>query len=112
MKERRDTKEQRPDSVVWIDERRAIVAQLDATGEISTVEIRRLHLPESRYLGHVVHEIGAHEHVMVVGPQPLRLALERRFVAVGHRPDRLIAAPATRRRYGEHLVDGLEPLAA
>ena len=94
MTERQGTREQRPDSVVWIDERHAIVAQSDPAGGISTVEIRRLHQPESRYLGHVVHEIGGHERVMLVGPQPIRLALERRFVAVGHHPDRLMATPA------------------
>ena len=93
MTEQQKTRDQRPDSVVWIDERRAIVAQCDPAGGISTVEIRRLHQPESRYLGHVVHEIGGHERVMLVGPQPIRLALERRFVAVGHHPDRLMATP-------------------
>ena len=103
---------QRPDSVVWIDERHAILAQLNPTGEISTVEIRRLQQPEGRYLGHVVHAIAGHEHVMVVGPQPMRLALERRFVAVGHRPDRLIAAQPSRRFAAEKLVEGLERFAA
>ena len=89
----RASMDRRPDSVVWIDKRRAIVAQLDPAGGISTVEIRRLGQPQSRFLGQVVHEIGAHEHVAVIGAQPLRVALERRFVAVGHRPDRLVAAP-------------------
>ena len=103
---------QRPDSVVWIDERHAILAQVDPAGEISTVEVRRLQQPESRYLGQVVHEIGAHEHVMVVGPQPMRLALERRFVAVGHRPDRLIAEQPSRRVAAEKLVEGVDCFAA
>ncbi|HET9851593.1 MAG TPA: hypothetical protein VFP56_03690, partial [Candidatus Limnocylindrales bacterium] len=103
---------QRPDSVVWIDERHAILAQLNPAGEISTVEIRRLQQPEGRYLGHVVHAIAGHEHVMVVGPQPMRLALERRFVAVGHRPDRLVAAQPSRRVAAEKLVEGLERFAA
>lgn len=112
MTKNEPTREQRPDSVVWIDERHAIVAQRDPAGGISTVEIRRLRQPESRYLGHVVHEIGGHEHVMVVGPQPIRLALERRFVSVGHRPDRLIAAPLPARSGDAVIVDRIDPIAA
>jgi hypothetical protein len=86
---------QRPDAVVWIDEGHAIVARLEPEGRISSVEIRRLQQPENRYLGHVVHEIGNREHVLVVGPEPIRVALERRYVSVSHRPDRLIPAPPT-----------------
>ncbi|HEX3265025.1 MAG TPA: hypothetical protein VHR16_05100 [Candidatus Limnocylindrales bacterium] len=105
------TQQQRPDAVVWVDERHAIVAQRDVAGGISTVEIRRANQNEERYIGHVVHEIGGHEHVMIVGTQPLRLAVERRFVAVGHRPDRLMALPAAR-SVGERIVAGMDGLAA
>ena len=91
--------ERRPDAVAWVDERHAIVAERGPAGRISTVEIRRLQQPEPRYLAHVVHELEDHDNVMIVGTQPLRLALERRFVAVTHRPECLIAprwmAPAT-----------------
>jgi hypothetical protein len=105
-------RDQRPDAVVWVDERRAILAQRDQSGGISTVEIRRLQQSEGRYLGHVVHALAGHEHVMVVGPQPIKLALERRFVAVGHRPDRLMAPPFPAGPEGAAVVAGLERLAA
>ena len=99
---------QRPDAVVWIDEQHALVAQLDPAGEISTVEVRRAQQAEARY---VVHELGAHEHIMVLGPEPIRLALERRFVAVGHRPDRLMAPPRAESA-GQRVMAGLSELAA
>lgn len=108
----RKTPQQRPDAVVWVDERHAIVAQRDEAGGISTVEIRRAMQNQERYLGHVVHEIGGHEHVMVVGPQPMRVALERRFVAVGHRPDRLMALPAMAGSTGQRILVGIDRLAA
>ena len=105
-------RDRRPDAVVWIDDRRAILAQRDQAGGISTIEIRRLQQTEGRFLGQVVHALGAHEHVMVVGPQPIKLALERRFVAVGHRPDRLMAPPFPAGPDGAAVVAGLERLAA
>ena len=105
------TEEVRPDAVVWVDERHAIVARSDEGG-IATTEIRRIGQSESRYLAHVVHEIGGREHVMIVGPQPLRLALERAYVAVSHRPDRLIAVPTAARDAGSTILERMERLAA
>jgi hypothetical protein len=102
----------RPDAVVWIDEARAIVARLEPEGRIATVEIRRLQQPEARYLSHVVHEIGNHEHVLVVGPHPIRVALERRYVGVSHRPDRLMPVPPAARAAGAEMLERLDHLAA
>ena len=103
--------EPHPDAVVWVDERHAIVARSDGGG-IETTEIRRVGLTETRYLARVVHEIGDGKHVMIVGPQPIRLALEREYVAIGHRPDRLIAAPPAARGAGAEILDRIERLAA
>jgi len=110
----RDTtgpRELRPDAVVWVDERHAIVTRSEAGG-IATTEIRRVSQPETRYLARVVHELGDREHVMVVGPQPIRLALEREYVAINHRPDRLIAVPTAARGAGDEILERLERLAA
>jgi hypothetical protein len=104
--------EQHPDAVVWIDERHAIVARRDRNGQISTVEVRRLARPETRFLGQVVHELAGRDHVMVIGAQPVRLALERRFVAVSHRPDRLMAPPPATLGAGAQIVKSLDQLAA
>jgi len=101
----------RPDAVVWVDERHAIDARADADG-IATTEIRRIGQPEIRYLARVVHELRDREHVMIVGPQPARLGLEREYVAITHRPDRLIAAPAAARGGGTAILERMERLAA
>ena len=100
-----------PDAVVWVDERHAILARADSGG-IATTEIRRVGQAETRYLARVVHEIGDRKHVMIVGPQPIRLALEREYVAISHRPDRLIAVPRAARRAGAEIRDRIERLAA
>jgi hypothetical protein len=100
-----------PDAVVWVDERHAIVARADSGG-IETAEIRRAGLTETRYLARVVHEIGDRKHVMIVGPQSTRLALEREYVAISHRPDRLIAAPLSAGEAGVDILDRIERLAA
>jgi len=103
--------EPRPDAVVWVDERHAIVARSD-NGGIATTEIRRVGQAETRFLARVVHEIGDREHVMIVGPYPIRLALEREYVAICHRPDRLIAMPPAARGAGARILDRIERLAA
>lgn len=105
------TPELRPDAVVWVDERHAIVARA-GDGGIVTTEIRRVGQAEPRFLARVVHEIGGQEHVMIVGPQPIRLGLEREYVAISHRPDRLIAAPTSARGAGAEILDRIERLAA
>jgi hypothetical protein len=101
----------RPDAVVWVDERHALVARSD-DGGIATTEIRRVGQAETRFLARVVHEIGDREHVMIVGQHPIRLALEREYVAISHRPDRLIAAPPAARTAGAEILDRFERLAA
>ena len=110
--EQRQQVQTRPDAVVWIDERHAIIARREPAGQISTVEVRRLARPENRFVAQVVHEIAGRGPVMVVGSPPLRLALERRYVAVSHRPDRLIAPPSTADGTGAQMVRGLDRLAA
>ena len=106
------TTDGRPDAVVWIDERHAIIARSEPEQAISTVEIRRLARPENRYLAQVVHEMTGRERVMVIGPEPIRLALERRFVSVSHRPDRLMAPPPETRTANHGPVDPIGVLAA
>jgi hypothetical protein len=101
----------RPDAVVWVDERHALIARADIEG-IATTEIRRVGQPENRYLARVVHEVSDKEHVLIVGPEPIKLALEREYVAISHRPERLIAPPPGVRRAGAEIIERLERLAA
>ena len=106
------TAERLPDAVVWLDEQHAIVARRDPADRISTTEVRRRQQPEPRYLASVVHEIAGQQHVLVIGPAPIRLALERRFVAVTHRPDRLISRSGTARAEGARLIESVAAIAA
>ena len=103
--------ELRPDAVVWVDERHAIVARADSGG-IATTEIRRVGQAETRYLARIVRELGDREHVMIVGAYPVKLALEREYVAISHRPDRLIAAPSAAREAGAEILERIGRLAA
>lgn len=77
-------------AAVWINGRSAIVAAMDPEGTISTCEIDRGIEPESSYLAIVVRTIGDRERVLILGPSSTRLALEREYVAIHRRPDRLV----------------------
>lgn len=105
------TEPTRPDAVVWVDERHAMIARREPEGRISTVEIRRLARPENRFLAQVVHEIAGRGPVMLIGAAPIRLELERRYVAVSHRPDRIIAPPQAATP-DTQIARGLDRLAA
>jgi hypothetical protein len=100
-----------PSAVVWINGRQALVAAMSHDGRISTCEISRGWLPEPSYLAQVVREIGDRQRVVILGPSSVRLALEREYVAIFRRPDRLVdvesAGPLTR----EELVGRLRAVA-
>ena len=83
-----------------------------ADREIATCEIQRGALAESSYLETVIHVIGDRRRVMILGPDAARLALERAYVAIFHRPDRLVdVEPADTVRL-EDLIDLARTLAA
>jgi hypothetical protein len=101
-----------PSAVVWIDERNAIVVALTGDACLSTCEIDRGSLQESAYLAQVVRVIGDRQRVAILGPSSVRLALEREYVALFQRPDRLVdVEPAGPVSAGE-LVDRVRLLAA
>src|SRR5919112_1157944 len=79
-----------PSAIAWIDARQAIVVAIDHDGLITTCEIGRGDLAEASYLAHVVRVIGDRQRVMIVGPSSVRLALEREYVAIFRRPERLV----------------------
>ena len=88
-----------PSAVVWIDATHALVASVEGDGGTSTCDITRGLLHESVYLEEVVRAVGDRRRVMILGPGSERLALEREYVAVYHRPERLVdVEPA-------HVVD-------
>jgi hypothetical protein len=80
----------RTSAVAWIDGWRAFVARVDGDEEVSTRAINRGATLEPTYLAEVVDAIGDRERVMIFGPGSERLALERAYVAIHRRPERLV----------------------
>ena len=101
-----------PSAVVWINGRQATVAAMNREGRISTCEISREMLPEASYLAQVVRVIGDRQRVMILGPTSTRLALEREYVALFRRPDRLVDVEPAGAVTPEQLVDLVRSLAA
>ena len=99
-------------AVAWINGRQAIVATMARDGGIFTCEINRGLSPESSYLALVVQALGDRERVVILGPSSARLALEREYVAIYHRPDRLVDVEPAGAVNTEDLVARLRALAA
>lgn len=101
-----------PSAVVWINGRRASVVAMSSDGCMSTCEISRGWLPESSYLSQVVRVIGDCQRVMILGPSSVRLALEREYVAMYRRPDRLVDVEPAGGVSPEEMVERVRTLAA
>ena len=99
-------------AVVWINRRRAAVARLDKDGRITTCTIERGCEPELSYLNLVIRAIGDHERVVILGPGSARLALEREYVSIYRRPERLVDVEPAGLVEEADLVDRLRQLAA
>jgi hypothetical protein len=99
-------------AVVWINGRHAVVARMDAAGRITTCEIERGLEPEPSYLRLVIRALGDRERVVILGPSSVRLALEREYVAIYRRPDRLVDVEPSGLVDEAELVDRLRQLSA
>lgn len=99
-------------AVVWIDERHAVMALMSHDGHISTCVISRDWSSGSSYLAKVVREIHDRQRVVILGPNPVRQALEREYVATFRGPDRLVDVEPAGPVSSEHLIDRLRALAA
>jgi len=83
----------RPSAVAWIDSRHAYVATNATSGDLLFTEI----VPrwgvadkDETYLARVVDAIGDRERIAILGPDTQRLALEREYVLIFRRPERLV----------------------
>jgi hypothetical protein len=101
-----------PSAVVWINGRQAIVATMSHDGQVATCEISRGWLSASSYRGLVVRMIGDRQRVVILGPSSVRLALEREYVAMFRRPDRLVDVEPSGPVSPDELVDRLRTLAS
>jgi hypothetical protein len=101
-----------PSAVAWINGREAFVALMSHDGRISTCEITRGWFTEAAYLAQVVRVIGDRQRVVILGPSSARLALEREYVAMFHRPDRLVDVERADAMSPVEVIDRLRTLAA
>ena len=99
-------------AVVWINGRGANVVAMGGDGRISSCEITRGWLAEGPYLAQVVRAIGDRRRVVILGPSTARLALEREYVALFRRPDRLVDVERSGPQSSEDLIGRLRTLAA
>jgi hypothetical protein len=97
-------------AVAWIDVARASVARTNPEGTITTCDIERDGVEESVYLAMVVRAIGDRDRVVILGPGEMRLALEREYVAIFRRPDRLVDVEPAAAPSRDELVDRLRTL--
>ena len=101
-----------PSAVVWINGRQAFAALMSHDGHISTCEITRGCLTRPSYLAQVVRVIGDRQRVVILGPSSARLALEREYVAIFRRPDRLVDVERADALSREEIIERLRTLAA
>ena len=97
-------------AITWIDRSHAIVARTMPSGAIDVAEIdlaTAVGAIEPAGLVRVADAIGNRDCVVVTGPLGMRTALERQYVALYQRPDRLVdvetTVPLTRRELVERL---------
>ena len=75
-------------AVAWIDGPRALVAC--STDPDRIVDLRRGTQSQTTFLARIVRALGNAERVLILGPGEDRLALEREYVSLYRRPDRLV----------------------
>jgi hypothetical protein len=86
------TPSRRPDVITWIDRQRALVARRTPGG---TIEVSEFDLPpddagQQIALASVAHALADGDRIAVMGAESVRTRLEREYVAISHRPDRLM----------------------
>ncbi|HEV8546248.1 MAG TPA: hypothetical protein VGQ64_08125 [Candidatus Limnocylindrales bacterium] len=84
------------EAVVWIDHDRAVIVEQGRYGQASVETLNRLPAEsDGTFEARTIEEIGDHDRVVVAGAADVRMAFERAFVALTHRPDRLVDVEST-----------------
>jgi hypothetical protein len=96
-------------AVTWIQRERAVVARTQAGETIDLVEfdLPLAGIERTEALARVAHAIGDRDHVVVMGVEPERTQLEREYVAIYQRPDRLVDVEATAPLSDTEIVERL-----
>ncbi len=98
-------------AVVWLNGREARIARTGEGGEPVVAEVRRDVDGADPFLLRVVRAIGDQERVVILGPGSARLALEREYVSLYRRPDRLVDVEPAGAVSSDDLVERLTTLA-
>lgn len=82
-------------AVVWIEPARAIIVRGGSGEEGSTVHLELTldgagSVPSAASLAQVAHTVVDAEHVLILGPDDVRTALERELVAIAHHPEAIV----------------------
>lgn len=99
-------------AVTWIDSTRAVVARTARSGvsvKVISHDPDRA-APRVPFLARVVDAIGDRDRVLILGPDAMRVSLEREYVTIFHRPDRLVDVEVSGPAGEEELVRRLEVL--
>lgn len=93
MTTRRLTADKRPrhEAVVWIDHDQAVIVEHGPGGRESVERLDRAPAEsEAAFEARTVDQVVDEDRVVVSGPAYARTDFERAYVAVTHRPDRLV----------------------
>lgn len=99
-------------AVVLIGATEAVIARTRPDGRDEIVRVRR----RTRRAGappffvRIIHEVGDRSPVVILGDPTERTAFEREFVAVSHRPDRLVDDASVHDAHPEALLERLRGL--
>lgn len=80
--------------VLRFDGSSASVSRVGTDGSVSRITVERELESDQVFFARIVHLMGDHERLIVVGPATRRLEFEREYVEICHRPDRLVDVPA------------------
>lgn len=100
-----------PSAVVWVNRREATVVQITSDGRTSSCEISRGWLRETPFLACIAHAIGDQKRLLILGPDSIRLALERAYAPMFPRTERLVEVRASGPVDAPQLADRIRAFA-
>jgi hypothetical protein len=99
-------------AIVLLAASEAVIARTrpDGRDEIARVQRRSHRADAPPFHVRILHELGDRAPVVIMGPAADRTAFEREFVAVSHRPDRLMEDASIHDAHPEALLERLRGL--
>jgi hypothetical protein len=99
-------------AVVLLAATEAVIARTRPDGRDEIARVRRVsRRPDAApFFVRIIHELGDRAPVLILGAAAERTAFEREFVAVSHRPDRLLEDASVHDAHPEALLERLRGL--